>query len=71
MKKEKEYLQAKHHYEKKAHEKKMLADHLALIIFENEKKKEQKLAELMGKLEVHEAGGYKGWEGFKEDEGNT
>lgn len=63
-KKEKEYLQAKQAYEKKFTEKKMLADHLSLIIFENEKKKEQKLAELMEKLNVEDPQ-YSGWEGFK------
>lgn len=62
-KKEKEYLQAKQNFEKKFTEKKMLTDHLNLIIFENEKKKEQKLAELMEKLQVEDQ--YSGWEGFK------
>lgn len=62
-KKEKEYLQAKQNFEKRFTEKKMLTDHLNLIIFENEKKKEQKLAELMEKLQVEDQ--YSGWEGFK------
>jgi len=65
-KKEKEYMQAKQLYEKKFNEKKMLADHLALIIFENEKKKEQKLAEMMGRLAVTDSN-FGGWEGFKEE----
>ncbi len=73
IRKEKEYTQAKQRYEKKFNEKKMLVDHLSLIIFENEKKKEQKLAELMSKLAVEEQQGnsnnnYSGWEGFKEEE---
>eukprot|EP00026_Physarum_polycephalum_P020222 Phypoly_transcript_22669.p1 GENE.Phypoly_transcript_22669~~Phypoly_transcript_22669.p1 ORF type:complete len:173 (+),score=50.46 Phypoly_transcript_22669:42-560(+) len=66
-KKEKEYLQAKQVYEKKFNDKKMLTDHLNLIILENEKKKEYKLAEMMEKLGVTNDE-FSGWEGFKDDE---
>lgn len=68
-KKEKEYLQAKQVYEKKANDKRLLTDHLNLIIFENEKKKEHKLAEMMERLGASE---YNGWDGFKDgDTGKT
>jgi hypothetical protein len=54
-------------YEKKFNDKKMLTDHLNLIILENEKKKEHKLAEMMEKLGVTN-GEFSGWEGFKDEE---
>eukprot|EP01112_Ceratiomyxa_fruticulosa_P012483 TRINITY_DN3459_c0_g1_i2.p1 TRINITY_DN3459_c0_g1~~TRINITY_DN3459_c0_g1_i2.p1 ORF type:complete len:163 (-),score=46.30 TRINITY_DN3459_c0_g1_i2:148-636(-) len=68
-KKEKEYKEAKAVFDKKLNEKKLLTDHLSLIIFENEKRKDEKLREMMSKLEpskppVEE----NGWGGFTEEE---
>jgi len=66
VKKEKEYSQAKAAYETKNNEKKMLTDHLNLIIFENEKRKDKKLEELMAA--VGEQNIENGWNGFTEEE---
>jgi len=69
IKKEKEYTQAKTLYEKKLEDKKRLTDHLNVIIFENEKRKEKKLEELMNSLSKSDE--QITWEGFSSEAADT
>mmetsp|Transcript_8635 Transcript_8635/g.9885 ORF Transcript_8635/g.9885 Transcript_8635/m.9885 type:complete len:200 (-) Transcript_8635:1003-1602(-) len=50
--KEKAYLEAKKEYDEMEKEKDLLTSHLRMIIFENEKKKQEKLNELMNQLGI-------------------
>lgn len=65
--KKKEYEDSKAAMEKKQKQKELLTEHLRMIIYENEKKKEEKLALLMDKLGVsrEEASGFKGFDESK------
>uniref|UniRef100_A0A7S3LM13 RAB6-interacting golgin n=1 Tax=Aplanochytrium stocchinoi TaxID=215587 RepID=A0A7S3LM13_9STRA len=68
QRKEKEYRDSKSLFEESEKEKEMLTTHLRLIIFENEKKKEQKLNQLMSQLGMgsnnNQAKNAEGFKGF-------